>query len=377
MSMSLLRSRIRLFAAGAAALLCTGAFSAFAQDADVDHGKLVYNTWCAGCHGADPRQSQPHLAANKPEVLRDAMDLVSQMNFLKTVLSGTDIDDVAAYIGSVAATGVPVLNPTPQSVDFSYQTVGVPSAPQTLLLTNLGSVPLNITAITATPADFTVSGNCIGHRNPSSTCALSIVLNPGAAGSIAGQVAIAFLESPAPITVPLLGAGVLSDSTPLPIVVEYYDPDLDNYFITADAGEQAFVDSGAVGRWLRTGNAFRSGGTTLVCRFYGNEATNPATGKIYGPNSHFYTAGQSECDGLKAAYNAGAPSWKFESLDFGTEQLAGAACAAGTVPVYRAYNNGAARGMDSNHRITTNRTAIEQVAARGWIDEGIAMCAPQ
>lgn len=366
-----------MLATSAAALLCALACSLSAQGTDIDHGKLVYNTWCAGCHGADPRQSQPHLAANKPEVLKDAMELVSQMNFLKTVLTSSDIGDVTAYIGSVVTTGVAILNPTPGSVDFSYQIVGVPSTTQTLLLTNLGSVALNITAITATPADFSVSGNCVGHRNPSSTCALSIVLNPGAAGSIVGQVAVTFSESPTPMTVPLLGAGVLSESTALPIVVEYYNPDLDNYFITADTGEQAFVDSGAVGRWLRTGNAFRSDGATLVCRFYGNEATNPATGRIYGPNSHFYTADQSECDELRSAYVASAPSWKFESLDFSTARLAGAACAPGTVPVYRAYNNGAARGIDSKHRITTNRTSIEQVAARGWIDEGIAMCAPQ
>jgi hypothetical protein len=222
-----------------------------------------------------------------------------------------------------------------------------------------------------------VSGGCIGQRNPSSTCALSIVLDPSAAGALAGQLEVKFSESPTPMTVPLLGAGVLPAGTPLPIVVEYYNPDLDNYFITADAGEQAFVDSGAVGRWQRTGNAFRSGGATQVCRFYGNEATNPATGKIYGPNSHFYTASQPECDGLKSAYTAGAPSWKFEALDFNTSQLAGPACAPGTVPVYRAYNNGAARGVDSNHRLTTNRTAFQQVVARGWLDEGVAMCAPQ
>jgi len=52
-------------------------------------------------------------------------------------------------------------------------------------------------------------------------------------------------------------------------------------------------------------------------------------------------------------------------------------CAAGTVPVLRAYNNGFARGIDSNHRITTNRTAIDQVVGRGWIDEGLVMCAPR
>lgn len=376
-SMSSRFERTRNRAASAALLFCALVFGLPAQGADVNQGKLLYNTWCAGCHGADPRQSQPHLAANKPQVLRDAMDLVGQMNFLRTVLTSSNIDDVAAYIGSVAVTGVPVLNPTPQAVDFSYQTVDMPSAAQTLLLTNLGSVALNITTITATPADFSVSGNCVGHRNPNSTCALSIGLTPRAAGSISGRVVVTFLESITPMTVPLLGAGVLPENTPLPIVVEYYNPDLDGYFITADPGEQSFVDSGGVGRWLRTGNAFRSGGNVKVCRFYGNGATNPVTGGIYGPNSHFYTAGQPECDGLKSSFTSNAPSWVFESLDFSATQPAGAVCASGTVPVYRAYNNGSARGIDSNHRITTNRTSIEQVLARGWIDEGIAMCAPQ
>ncbi|MEP7084730.1 MAG: choice-of-anchor D domain-containing protein, partial [Betaproteobacteria bacterium] len=312
-----------------AALLSFCVASASAQG-DVDHGKTLYNTWCAGCHGADPRQSQPHLAANNPKVLQDAMELVSQMNFLKTVLSPVDVADVTSYIGSVANTGVPVLNPTPASVDFSYQTVGEPSAPMTLLLTNLGSVVLNISAVTVSPADFSVTGTCIGKRNPSSTCALSVVLVAGAAGSLAGQVSVTFAESSVPLLVPVLGAGKLPDNTPLPIVVEYYNPELDNYFITADANEQVFVDSGAVGRWLRTGNEFRSGGETQVCRFYGNEAVNAANGRVYGPNSHFYTAAQSECDGLKAAYTATAPSWKFESLDFSTTRLGGSACATGT-----------------------------------------------
>src|SRR6185369_11591123 len=76
-------------------------------------------------------------------------------------------------------------------------------------------------------------------------------------------------------------------------VVEYYNPDLDNYFITADPTEQSFVDSGAVGRWQRTGTTFLAGGPNQVCRFYGNGNTNSATGTMYGPNSHFYTASAS------------------------------------------------------------------------------------
>ena len=53
------------------------------------------------------------------------------------------------------------------------------------------------------------------------------------------------------------------------------------------------------------------------------------------------------------------------------------ACPTHTSPVYRAYNNGFSRGMDSNHRITSNQTAIQEVVARGWINEGVVMCALQ
>jgi hypothetical protein len=85
-----------------------------------------------------------------------------------------------------------------------------------------------------------------------------------------------------------------------PTVVEFYNGDLDNFFITSDPSEQTFVDSGAVGRWQRTGNTFKASGPSQVCRFYGNSLTNPTTGVPYGPNSHFYTADANECSTLKA-----------------------------------------------------------------------------
>src|SRR5207253_137199 len=143
-------------------------------------------------------------------------------------------------------------------------------------------------------------------------------------------------------------------------VVEYYEPELDNYFVTADPAEQAFVDSGAVGPWQRTGNSFRTGGTNHVCRFYGNANLNPATGRMYGPNSHFYTADPEECAAVKTQYSPNAKSWKFESNDFLTTPAAAGACPAGLMPVYRAYNNGFAKGIDSNHRITSEVASYQQ-----------------
>jgi hypothetical protein len=155
-------------------------------------------------------------------------------------------------------------------------------------------------------------------------------------------------------------------------VVEFYNTNLDNYFITADANEAADIDNGSAGPgWSRTGNTFNSGGSTPVCRFYGSQSP--------GPNSHFYTADASECADLKqlqATTPATEKRWNFESLDFLTTVPVNGICTAGTTPVYRAYNNGWIRGVDSNHRITTSLTAIQQVVARGWNNEGVVMCAP-
>lgn len=160
-------------------------------------------------------------------------------------------------------------------------------------------------------------------------------------------------------------------------VVEYYHKGLDNYFITADPVEQAAVDAGAAGTaWQRTRGTFKAGGTSPVCRFYGNNNINPATGTRFGPNSHFYTADAAECAGLKAACTAAGKSWSFESNDFNTTPAVNGGCAPGLVPVYRAYNNGFARGIDSNHRITSSQAVIADMVARGWISEGVVMCAP-
>ncbi|MEO8135161.1 MAG: hypothetical protein ABI831_14405 [Betaproteobacteria bacterium] len=153
-------------------------------------------------------------------------------------------------------------------------------------------------------------------------------------------------------------------------VIEFYNSLLDNYFITADAVEAGAVDNGGAGPgWSRTGDTFNGGGVNPVCRFYGSLSP--------GPNSHFYTVNPAECALLKqlqATTPASQQRWNFESLDFLTAAPINGGCLAGTVPVYRAYNNGAARGVDSNHRITTSPANIDQVVARGWVSEGIVLC---
>jgi len=165
-------------------------------------------------------------------------------------------------------------------------------------------------------------------------------------------------------------------------VVEFYNSILDHYFVTASTAEATAIEMGSAGPgWQRTGYSFKNGGAAAVCRFYGNANLNPATGTIYGPNSHFYTADPQECSGLKALYTPTGKSWKFEGNDFATTTPLFAAygattCPAGTIPIFRAYNNGFAQGIDSNHRLTSSRFAMDELTSSGWIAEGIAMCAP-
>ena len=159
-------------------------------------------------------------------------------------------------------------------------------------------------------------------------------------------------------------------------VVEYYTPELRHYFITASPAEQALVESGAMGLWTRTGGSFEAGGADPVCRFYGNTARNPATGASYGPNSHFYTVDAAECAGLQSAYRVDAPSWQFEGFGFQSTRSSGGLCAAPLWPVFRAYNQGYWRGIDSNHRLTADLGAYFETTAAGWAPEGVVMCAP-
>ena len=172
-------------------------------------------------------------------------------------------------------------------------------------------------------------------------------------------------------TTAVLARYVLSGALVSMPVVEFYNTILDNYFITADASEVAGIDGGSAGPgWIRTGNSFKSGGSTPVCRFYGSQ--------VPGPNSHFYTSAGTECDGLKqlqAITPATQKRWNFESLDFVSTPPTHGTCPTGTVPVYRAYNNGFARGVDSNHRFSSAAAAIQEVVMRGWINEGVVMCA--
>jgi hypothetical protein len=145
------------------------------------------------------------------------------------------------------------------------------------------------------------------------------------------------------------------------------------YFYSSDPVEQAAVDAGTAGRFRRTGFTFNAGGDTDLCRFYGSVTP--------GPNSHFFTANATECAQLRVAQVTPRPTsvkqWNYEGNGFKVIAVQNGVCPDDTLPVYRAYNNGFARGFDSNHRYTTSANSLKAVVDQGWTSEGVVFCTLQ
>ncbi|MDQ6620345.1 MAG: S8 family peptidase [Pseudomonadota bacterium] len=161
----------------------------------------------------------------------------------------------------------------------------------------------------------------------------------------------------------------LTSRMPAIRVVEYYWAARDHYFVTADAGEIAKLDTSL--DWKRTGQAFgaytaATGTASKVCRMY----IPPANG-----DSHFFSASPAECATVQVKF----PGFTYEAPNAFYIELPDAstgACPAGTLAVYRLWNNRA----DSNHRYTTSTVIRDQMLARSYVAEGygpnqVAMCA--
>ena len=109
---------------------------------------------------------------------------------------------------------------------------------------------------------------------------------------------------------------------------------------------------------------FNPAGAVPICRFY----APPERG---GSNTHFYGRG-TDCQFLNTF--SGVVN---EGYDFAAPvpaALAGLCPVNAPMPVYRMFNNLAASNS-GNHRYVVSQTRIDEMKARGWVDEGIAFCA--
>lgn len=169
-------------------------------------------------------------------------------------------------------------------------------------------------------------------------------------------------------------AGASASVSPSPVVataIEYYHAAFGHYFVTAIADEIAKLDAGVFTGWMRTGESFNvhvAGGAGLapVCRFF--TVAFPPT------SSHFYAPRGLGCEETFSNHD-----WQFEGdVFFMALPDSMGACPAGTVPVYRLYNNG--QGGAPNHRFTVSDASRLEMLGRGYIAEGtgvgVGMCSP-
>jgi serine protease len=159
-------------------------------------------------------------------------------------------------------------------------------------------------------------------------------------------------------------------------VVEYYDTTLDHYLITSDPFEIASLDADWL-RWRRTGHVFYAWTEPAyapadvfpqpVCRFYAGPAQQI--------DSHWFSADPVECNTVLAQ----SPGWQLQtSAAFFVEMpdFAGQ-CRAGTLPVYRFFNN----RRDANQRHTVDLSVKRAMINRAWVPDGkgangAAFCSP-
>ena len=164
---------------------------------------------------------------------------------------------------------------------------------------------------------------------------------------------------------------------PTVTVVEYHHGSFDHYFITPVAAEIVLLDAKAppFQGWLRTGFSFKAyvnatapATSVAICRFF-NDHFAPKS-------SHFYAAHGFGCETTIATF----PDWGLEDDKLFNTMLpdTNGVCPAGTIPVYRLYNNG--MGAAPNHRFVTSLTERQNMLNQGFVAEGagigVGMCAP-
>jgi hypothetical protein len=287
-------------------------------------------------------------------------------------------DDLLVFYGRGidAHAGSASLSFSSSGLVFGAQQVGTQSTGLAVTLVNNGPASLTPSAFVITgPAssDYSAVGDCpLGTAlAPGAACTLTFFFAPTSLGDRPASLVIDAPELANLAILPIDGTGAMATATPDADVIEFYDPAVNHYFLTASAAEAAYIDAGGAGPgWIRTGYSFRAwslgnaaAGTLPVCRFTGTPNV--------GPNSHFFTAYANECAIVEAN-----PYWLYEGLVFRTLIPAAGVCAAGTLPVVRFYCPGNGDVTLARHRYVVDPAEAARMRADGWIEEGPVFCAP-
>ena len=195
----------------------------------------------------------------------------------------------------------------------------------------------------------------------------------GTACGISGSCGAGLLDSSLALQSTIPGTSMAPAGTAA--VVEYYRADKDHYFMSANAGEIAFVDAVLKNTWQRTGELFYAWVDPLlapltavpVCRFYSPDPLIDA---------HYYTASATECQFIVARW-PGIWSLELPAAFYVLLPDADGACPTSTLPVYRFFDN----RQDANQRHTIDLSVRRAMINRAWVPEGfgpnhVIFCTP-
>jgi len=136
---------------------------------------------------------------------------------LKKREPGAKIDQLS--ITPAGGSNLPIASFSPSSLDFVDQDVGSVSDPQSVILSNTGTAPLNISAISTTE-NFNETNNCGDVLVAGESCQIDIRFIPVSAGSLNGTLTVDSNDANSPASVILSGTGnnqVLQPSGPIVI----------------------------------------------------------------------------------------------------------------------------------------------------------------
>lgn len=112
---------------------------------------------------------------------------------------------------TASAVPAPIVEVTPPSLGFGNQTVGTPSAADSVILTNAGNASLTISNVTvggANAGDFAETNSCGSSVASGANCTINVAFKPTAAGPRSATLNIADNAANSPQTLALTGVGL-------------------------------------------------------------------------------------------------------------------------------------------------------------------------
>lgn len=165
---------------------------------------------CVTCHGPDPTQGRNNVlrAADNPAALLKALNDVGAMGFLKPVLGGTDVVELAAYLGRVAAVANPQgpVGVWPPTVEFGTFSSGTVSPVHIVKLENRGGVAWQVLPPEIAAGPFTLVHDCPASLPPGGRCEARLRAEPALVGSSTGVLRFTADAAWSPLLVGLLVA---------------------------------------------------------------------------------------------------------------------------------------------------------------------------